>query len=199
MAIAEIPLPTRPASPVREATIEDLYEIKEKAEIVNGRVVRFMATGGMPGFAGDEITFALQMYVRRVRRGVAVGDNKGFAVDLPSRKSFSPDAAFYVGTNPGMKFYQGAPVFAVEVRSENDYGEQAERDMAQKRADYFAAGTKVVWDVDLLRPDAVVKKYTAAAPDVPVGFARGEIADALPALPDWELPVDDLFAPAQTA
>ena len=95
--------------PVREATIEDLYGINEKAEIVSGRIVRFMATGGMPGFAGDEITFALQMYVRRVRRGVAVGDNKGFAVDLPNRKSFSPDAAFYVGTNPGMKFYQGAP------------------------------------------------------------------------------------------
>ena len=40
-----------------------------------------------------------------------------------------------------MKFFQGAPVFAVEVRSEGDYGPRAEREMAAKRADYFAAGT----------------------------------------------------------
>ena len=39
-----------------------------------------------------------------------------------------------------MKFVQGAPVFAAEVRSEGDYGEAAERAMAAKRADYFAAG-----------------------------------------------------------
>ena len=29
-----------------------------------------------------------------------------------------------------MKFLEGAPVFAVEVRSENDYGAAAEREMA---------------------------------------------------------------------
>ena len=197
MAIAE--MGTRPAFPPKhEATIEDLYAVNEKAEIVGGRIVRFMATGGMLGFAGDAITFALQLYARRVGRGVAVGDNKGFAVDLPNRKSFSPDAAFYIGPNPGMKFYQGAPVFAVEVRSENDYGVAEEAAMAQKRADYFRAGTQVVWDVDVLSADATVKKYTTAAPEVPVVFARGDKADALPALPDWELMVDELFAPAQT-
>jgi len=50
----------------------------------------------------------------------------------------------------GMRFASGAPIFAVEVRSENDYGPAAERAMAAKRADYFACGTLVVWDVDLL-------------------------------------------------
>jgi Uma2 family endonuclease len=49
-----------------------------------------------------------------------------------------------------MKFFEGAPVFAVEVRSEGDYGPAAERELAEKRADYFAAGTLAVWDVDLL-------------------------------------------------
>ena len=42
-------------------------------------------------------------------------------------------------------------MFAVEVRSENDYGPEAELALARKRADYFAAGTQVVWDVDVLR------------------------------------------------
>jgi Uma2 family endonuclease len=44
-----------------------------------------------------------------------------------------------------MRFFEGAPVFAVEVRSENDYGPDAEREIVQKRADYFAAATLVVW------------------------------------------------------
>ena len=111
---------------------------------------------------------------------------------LPNRDSLSPDVAFYVGPNPGMKFYEGAPVFAVEVRSENDYGPAAEARIAQKRADYFAAGTLVVWDVDLLDPD-VIKSYHENNPDKPILFRCGEIADAEPALPGWRLSVDNLF------
>jgi Uma2 family endonuclease len=65
-----------------------------------------------------------------------------------------------------MRFLEGAPIFAVEVRSEHDYGPAAEHAMVQKRADYFACGTLVVWDVDLLSAD-VVKVYRASNPDHP--------------------------------
>ena len=177
---------------IARATIDDLYKIDGKAELVNGEIVHFMATGRRPGYAGDEIFVALRLYVRQVRRGVAVGDNKGFVVNLPNRESFSPDAAYYVGPDSGMRFFDGAPLFAVEVRSEGDYGSTAERDMAAKRQDYFAAGTLVVWDVDLLSTD-VVNKYSADDPNTPVVFRRGEIADAEPAVPGWNMPVDDLF------
>src|SRR5579872_2202438 len=124
-----------------EATIEDLLNVPDnaKAEIVNGKIVLMPPTGIEPGFAGDEIYVSLREYARRTGTGRAVGDNKGFKVDLPHRKSFSPDAAYVLGRPTGMRFYQGAPVFAVEVRSENDYGEAAEREMANKRADYFSA------------------------------------------------------------
>jgi Uma2 family endonuclease len=93
-----------------------------------------------------------------------------------------------------MRFYQGAPVFAVEVRSEGDYGPQAEQELADKRADYFAAGTLVVWDVDLLSTD-VIRVYRATDPDHPAIYRRGEIAEAEPAVPGWSMPVDDLFLP----
>ncbi len=64
--------------------------------------------------------------------------------------------------------------------------------MAAKRADYFAAGTLVVWDVDVLR-DQVVRVYRADNPDRPTVYHRGETAEAEPALPAWSMPVDDLF------
>ena len=46
------------------------------------------------------------------------------------------------------------------MRSENDYGRSVEEKMAAKRADYFAAGTLVVWDVDLQSAE-VVRKWNA--------------------------------------
>lgn len=149
-------------------------------------------TGGGPGFAGDEIYASLREYARRTKHGRAVSDNKGFRVNLPHRGSFSPDAAFYVGPDPGMEFYEGAPVFAVEVRSKDDYGPAAEERIQEKRADYFAAGTQVVWDVDLLS-DEVVRVYRADDPDTPTICRRGEAADAEPAVPGWSMPVSDFF------
>lgn len=91
-----------------------------------------------------------------------------------------------------MKFIDGAPVFAIEVRSEGDYGPRAERAMAKKRADYFAAGTLVVWDVDLLSDD-VVRVYRAGDPETATVYHRGETAEAEPAVPDWTMAVDDVF------
>jgi Uma2 family endonuclease len=91
-----------------------------------------------------------------------------------------------------MEFLEGAPVFAVEIRSKSDYGPAAERAMREKRADYFACGTLVVWDVDLQSED-VVKSYKASDPDNPVIFRRGDMADAEPAVPGWCMAVNELF------
>jgi Uma2 family endonuclease len=175
-----------------EATIEDLLKVDQKAEIVNGEIILMSPTGSLPGYAGDEVFSSLREYSKSVKDGRAVGDNKAFLVNLPHRKSFSPDAAFYVGADPGMKFYQGAPIFAVEVRSEGDYGLNAERMIAAKRSDYFAAGTRVVWDVDLLSDD-VVRVYRASDPQSVRVYRRGELAEAEPAVPGWTMAVDALF------
>lgn len=176
------------------ATIEDLYRVPDnrKAEIVNGEVVLMSPTGAAPNFAGGEIFASLREFARRTKSGRAVTDNAGFRVNLPHRESLSPDAAFYTGGTSGMRFFEGAPVFAAEVRSENDYGPLAEREIARKIADYFASGALVVWDVDLLGADTV-KVYRASDPHHPTVYRRGEVAEAEPAVPGWTMPVDDLF------
>lgn len=175
------------------ASVEDLSRVPEhaKAEIVDGQLVLMAPTGGLPGYAAAEMFVSLRAYARRTRRGHAIADNVGFIVDLPNRGSFSPDAAFYAGELT-MKFLEGAPVFAVEVRSEGEQGPAAEQAIADKRADYFTAGTLVVWDVDLLSAE-VVRVYRASHPDHPTIYRRGEVAEAEPAVPGWTMPVDDLF------
>src|SRR4029079_14377636 len=109
------------------ATVEDLYSLpgNTKAEIANGEVILMSPTGDMPGRAVGSIYISLRQHEDKTP-GRAYPDNVGFIVDLPNRGSFSPDAAWYVGPPAGMKFAEGAPVFAVEARSENDYGVYAE-------------------------------------------------------------------------
>jgi Uma2 family endonuclease len=171
------------------AIVDDLYRVKGKAELVDGDLVREAPTGGVPARSGGEIYISLHQYEQHTGSGYAFPDNAGFIVSLPHRQSFSPDAAFYVGDLSGGKFLEGAPIFAVEVRSMNDYGPRAEEKIARKISDYFAAGTKVVWDVDVLR-EKLVRVYRASNPAHPTIYRKGELAEAEPALPGWELAVD---------
>src|ERR1700742_1758363 len=112
------------------ATINDLYQVPDnaKAEIVNGEIVLMSPTGSRPGRAGFNIALSLRGQERPGGSGYAFGDNVGFLVNLPHRDSFSPDAAWYIGNIDSMRFLEGAPVFAAEVRIENDYGQTAERE-----------------------------------------------------------------------
>jgi Uma2 family endonuclease len=201
------------------AEIADLYRVPDngKAELVNGELVIMAATGFLPGFAGGEIYSSLRDYGFKTRRGYGLPDNVGYIVslpvrpnvsvwwesangwqqfttNLPKRESFSPDAAFFAGMLPENlgKFLEGVPIFAAEVRSESDYGEKAEKEMAKKRVDYFDAGTLVVWDVDVLRGE-LIKVYQSSDSRNPIVYRRGEIAEAELALPGWKLEVERLF------
>jgi Uma2 family endonuclease len=174
------------------ATIEDLYKVDGKAEIVDGEPVLMSPTGFLHGRVAAAIYRSLFAYESATRNGYALPDNVGFVVNLPNRRSFSPDAAYYVGQPTAAKFLEGAPRFAAEVRSEEDDGPAAELHLAAKRADYFAAGSLVVWDVEVLRGQWV-KAYSAEDPDAPRAFGRDDVADAEPALPGWRMPVADLF------
>ena len=178
------------------ATLDDLQRVDGKAELVAGRIVHLMPTGYLPNRVAARIYRSLDDHTEATGLGNAFTDNMGFGVpELSSgRQSFSPDASYYVGPLPQneMDFVIGPPTFAVEVRSKGDCGDSAEAAMAAKRADYFEAGTKVVWDVD---PEAqLIRSYRSLTPDRPTVFSAGQIADAEPAVPGWRLPVDRVFA-----
>jgi Uma2 family endonuclease len=174
------------------ATIADLYRVPEKAELINGEIVIMSPASIGHGRTAGIIYTSLLAYEKRRKEGVAVPDNVGFICDLPHRQSFSPDAAYFFGPFKDDEFVDGAPAFAAEVRSPEDFGPAAEAELAAKRADYFAAGTQVVWDVDPFR-EKVVRVYRADQPDRPTVYGAGDVAEAEPALPGWRLAVSDLF------
>lgn len=178
------------------ATLDDLYRTEGKAELIGGRIVPLMVTGHRPNQIAGNIYISLRIYEKQTGSGHAYTDNMGYAVPkLPStREAFSPDASFYDGPLPAnpMRFIQGPPTFAVEVRSENDYGPAAELELPAKRSDYFFAGTHVLWDVDPIAE--TVSVYRIAAPQQPVVFRQGDVADAEPAVPGWRISLSEVFA-----
>jgi Uma2 family endonuclease len=178
------------------ATLDDLYRTEGKAELIGGRIVEEMATGIRPNEVAGNIYVSLRTHVRQSRQGRAFTDNIGYAIpELPSgRESFSPDASYYNGPLPAnlMRFVEGPPTFAAEVRSENNYGAAEEAKIAAKRDDYFAAGTLVVWDVDPIAETVTCYRHTA--PAKPTTFRRGDTADAEPAVPGWRITGDEIFA-----
>jgi len=178
---------------VWDATVDDLARVPGKAELVNGELVLMTSGGGTHGYAAGAIHASLFEYARRTKNGIALPDNVGFIVKLPNRRSFSPDVAFWTGGPLTAKFVNGSPAFAVEVRSEKDHGDSAERALATKHADYFATGTLVVWDVDLEME--IVRVYRSTSPLSPQLYRRAERAEAEPAVPGWLMPVDELFPP----
>lgn len=172
------------------ATVKDLERVQGKAEIVNGKLVLIARSGNAHNTAAASIVTSLRLHQGSHGGGRAYTDNAGFIVS--ESRSFSPDAAWYVGPRVSGRFLSGAPAFAVEIRSEINYDSAAEREMAWKRADYFAAGTQVVWDVDVLREN-LIRVYRASDPENPAIYRRGETAEAEPAVPGWRFPVDELF------
>lgn len=176
------------------ATIDDLYAYDGPggAELVDGKLVEMSPTGAMPSYSAGDIFIALREYEKRTKSGRAYPDNVAYLVKLPHRQSFSPDASYHLNRKMSAKFINGAPIFAVEVRSEHDYGPAAERALAEKRADYFAAGTLVVWDVDVLR-DIRIRSYRQDAADQPRVYEQNDTATAEPALPGFEFPVANLL------
>lgn len=177
------------------ATIHDLLTLKERAELIDGRIVQLMPMGLLPNRIAGRIFRELSLFAEQYLQGEAFTDSIGYAVGhLPSgRQSFSPDVSYFEGEQPQnlMRFIEGPPTFAVEVRSECDYSVAAEQEMELKREDYFVAGTKAVWDVDAIHQ--TIQLFIDDAIQPVATFRPGDVAHADIAVPGWKLDVAHLF------
>lgn len=179
----------------KRATIDDLLRYEGKAELIDGELVKYMPAGIRHSRIASLIYMLLFHYEKATKLGYAFDDNLGYRVlELFSgRESFSPDVSFYVGelSLKDKGFVEGPPTFAVEIRSPEEYGPVAEKEMAAKRADYFEAGTLVVWDVD---PEAkTISSYRSDSPTKSTVFQLTDVANAEPALPGWTVKVAEVL------
>jgi Uma2 family endonuclease len=179
----------------RHVTFDDLEQVEGLAEIVNGEIVMLPPKDFRHTRASMYISDCLMEYEARTQLGWTFVTGANYQASLLHRMSFCPDVSFYQPSKSGNP-QDGALALAVEIRSAGDYGLGAERTLAAKRADYFAVGTKVVWDVDI-RKEGWIRSYRAEDPTNPVVFKRGDNAHAEPALINWSMSVNGLITEVQ--
>ena len=98
-----------PALQEREATLDDLYQHTNKAELLHGRVVPLMPTRRAPSYAAFEIAVSLRQHIRSAGLpGVAVTDNAGFVVNLLGAEAIVRKYTQTSGaTTPNVTFTRG--------------------------------------------------------------------------------------------
>ena len=66
------------------ATLDDLYAVEGKAELIAGRIVKFMPSGDAPSNAAFEIAVRLRDYAKNTGTGKAYADGVGYALASPA-------------------------------------------------------------------------------------------------------------------
>ena len=162
---------------------------KKLVELIDGTLVE-KPMGFEESEIAIQIAFLLKGHVQPRRLGRIAGADG--TVRLRPRRVRIPDVGFYAyaslpgGVMPSGPIPDVAPDLAVEVISISN----TRREMAIKRADYFAAGTRLVWEVD--PPARAVDVYTTAD-GPPVRLTDAETILGGPVLPDFASPVAELF------
>jgi Uma2 family endonuclease len=178
--------------PPGQATERDVLEThartKRLCELVDGVLVE-KAMGFRESFLAASMIQILWEFVRRHKLGVVTAPDG--MMRLASGRVRMPDISFVswdqlpnrrVPVEPIPDLY---PDLAVEVLSESN----TPAEMAIKRRDYFAAGTRLVWQVDPVH--RTVEVFTA--PDQSIIRDATGVLDGGDVLPGLAVPLADLF------
>jgi Uma2 family endonuclease len=176
--------------PATEADVIALQAQKARlCELVDGMLVE-KAMGIRESFLAIAIAGFLRAFVVPRNLGLVAGADG--LVRLFAGTVRMPDVAFFSWDRlpnrqmPKEAIAPCAPDLAVEVLSEGNTSEE----MARKRADYFGAGVRLVWEVD---PEArTVAVYTS--PDQVTSLGEQDILEGGDVLPGFRLALRDLFA-----
>lgn len=161
------------------------------SELVRGQLRVTEPASGRHGAVGGVLFGALYAFVEERGLGVCFVDNTGFALPGLPATVRAPDVSFVHADHLpseglGTGFLPLAPDLAVEILSPSDSASV----LGDKLADYFAAGTQLVWVVDLDRRTVAV--HAAGAPVRWLG--EGDTLDGGAVLPGFAVPIVRLFA-----
>lgn len=163
-------------------------EPKRLVELIDGILVE-KGMGNREALFASTLNLYLMGFVRSRNLGVVGAPDA--ILRFQAAKNRMPDLYFTAWANlpsndahlrPVAKY---APDLAVEILSENN----TRKEIEQKRREYFAAGTRLVWIID---PDArTVAVYTD--PDAHTLLTEADTLDGGAVLPGFALPLAELF------
>lgn len=195
MAVTAPPAAPPPVAPPRLLlTAEEFLHhpaAEGASELVNGEIVYMSPAGAVHHIIGGALFAQLWAYVEAHTLGDAFMDNVGYYLPIPGRTRDTvraPDVSFVAAgrlTTIPRGFLRLAPDLAAEVLSP----ENTAADMDARMADYFAAGTRLLWVID---PDR--RTVAVHSPNAPARWlAAADTLDGGDVVPGFVLPVAALF------
>ena len=168
------------------ATLDDLMRVEGKAELIGGRIVRFMATGRKPSRSPLEIVRQPATITPRDRPGRGLRRQHGLR---RARAPFGPRVVLSrrlllrrpAARRTRMRFITGA----ADLRRRSP---QRERLRPGRRARDGRQAGRLLRRGDRRRlgrrhRGRVIHVYRADTPEPPATYARGQVAEAEPAVP----------------
>jgi Uma2 family endonuclease len=174
------------------ATVNDVIEIHDRenrlCELVDGVLVE-KAVGYRESLIAIAIASALRAFIHPARLGY-VGGESGMMQLTPGQVR-GPDVSFVSrGRLPDGVPVEAYPVLAPDLAVEVLSPSNTPKEMERKRREYFEAGVRLVWCVDIKTRTVAV--YTS--PENPQIFTEQQALDGGEVLPGFTLPLGPLFA-----
>ena len=174
-------------------TAQELMELPDdgyRYELVRGELRKMPPSSGEHGIRAGRLIVRLGAYVLDNNLGEVVAAEGGYLLESNPDHVRAPDASFLrrerveaLGTTRG--FIPGAPDLAIEVLSPSN----RPGSMAEKVADYLAAGSQMVVVVD---PDA--RTLTVHRPhQSPQTLTEADTLEGGEVVPGWQMPVAEVF------
>jgi len=175
-------------------TADALWQMPEdgfRYELVRGELHRMAPAGSDHGDRAMNIGGPLHQYVRAHQLGKVYAAETGFLLSRNPDTVRAPDVAFVrrervEAAGKVVGYWPGAPDLVVEVISPGDLYTE----VAEKVADWQAAGTALVYVVDPRRQTVTVHR----APTEMRTFTIHETLDGDPVVPGWRLAVAEVFS-----
>lgn len=177
--------------PPGTATVEDVFAAYARFdrlyELVDGTLVEKTGSG-IGSYLSAGVVSQLYEFVDTRNDGLLTGAKGPFL--LPSGNVRLPDVAYTSwrslgGRRPIGRVAETSPDLAVEVLDEGN----TPAEMLRKRQDFFGAGTRLVWEVEI--DTRTVTVYTE--PNRPVVYTEAHTLDGGAVLPRLTFSVADLF------
>jgi Uma2 family endonuclease len=178
--------------PLGMATIDDVVRLDDHkdrlCELIDGVLVE-KPMGTRESHVSGEVLSLIKVFIRPLNLGIAIGGD-GMLEVLPGQVRL-PDVSFIArakvphGLPPGPAVLELVPDLAVEVLSPSN----TPAEMSRKLREYFFAGTRLVWYIDL--NDRSVTVYTA--PDQSTRLTEADTIDGGDVLPGFRVPVARFF------
>ena len=162
----------------------------KRTELVEGELVVMAPAGGRHGRIANTIAYFLTQVSRDRKWGTVFAAETGFLLRRDPDTVRAPDVAFVsserLGTDEAPAgFLKMAPDLAVEVVSPSDSAAAVQ----SKVEDWLGAGTRLVW---VVYPDTRSVTVYRSLHEAEV-LSEPDALDGSPVLPDFALPVSDLF------